>query len=297
MTQRADHMKGKIEMERKYALLGETLKHTMSPPIHKALFDLKGRDFTYEIVEVTPGELPEKAKYLNSLAGYNITIPHKMGIISHIDRLDDTAKRYNSVNCVDNKDGVLTGYNTDCVGFLETIRAMRVHLDGKVLLVGCGGVGRMMAIEAALAGAELNIAVLQSDIPLAEKAAAEIREMKPDAAVSILDIGNIGTTAHFDLLMNATPVGMYPKTDACPVPDSVIECSDAVFDVIYNPGETQLLKKARTLGKRCSGGMAMLVWQAVRAHEIWDGDSYTDDEVQSIIDEMQAQVDELFPLG
>ncbi|MCR5122433.1 MAG: shikimate dehydrogenase [Ruminococcus sp.] len=282
-------------MERKYALLGETLGHTMSPPIHKALFDLKGRSFSYELIEVPPAELSAKKPYLDSLAGYNITIPHKMGIIPLTDKLDETAKRYNSVNCVDNKDDASTGFNTDCVGFLETIRAMNVHLDGKVLLIGCGGVGRMMAIEAALAGAELNIAVLESDIPLAEKAAAEIREMKPDAAISILNIAKIGETAHFDLLMNATPVGMYPKINACPVPDSVIASADAVFDVIYNPGETQLIKKAKALGKKTSGGMAMLVWQAVRAHEIWDGDTYTDSEVDSIIREMQAEVERLFP--
>ncbi len=282
-------------MERKYALLGETLGHTMSPPIHKALFDLKGRSFSYEIIEVPPAELAAKKPYLDSLAGYNITIPHKMGIIPLTDKLDDTAKRYNSVNCVDNKDGVSTGYNTDCVGFLETIRAMNVHLDGKVLLVGCGGVGRMMAIEAALSGAELNIAVLESDIPLAQKAAEEIRAMRPDAAISILNIANIGETAHFDLLMNATPVGMYPKINACPVPDSVIAAADAVFDVIYNPGETQLIKKAKALGKKTSGGMAMLVWQAVKAHEIWDGDTYTDSEAEGIIREMQAELERLFP--
>ena len=282
-------------MERKYALLGETLGHTMSPPIHKALFELRGREFSYELIEIPSSELADRKAQLDQLAGYNITIPHKMGIIPLIDRLDDTAKRYNSVNCVDNKDGSSAGYNTDCVGFLESIRAMRVHLDGKVLLIGCGGVGRMMAIEAALAGAELNIAVLESDIPLAEKAACEIRAMKPDAAISILDIRKIGSTAHFDLLMNATPVGMYPKINACPVPDEVIAASDAVFDVIYNPGETQLLKKARALGKKTCGGMAMLVWQAVKAHEIWDGDSYTDEEVQKIIAEMQAEVERDFP--
>jgi shikimate dehydrogenase len=218
-----------------------------------------------------------------------------MGIIGQIDKLDETARRYNSVNCVDNKDGVSTGFNTDCVGFLETIRSMNVHMDGKVLLIGCGGVGRMMAIEAALAGAELNIAVLDSDIPLAEKAAEEIRLMKPDAPISILNIAKIGATAHFDLLMNATPVGMYPKINACPVPDEVIAAADAVFDVIYNPGETQLIKKAKALGKKTSGGMAMLVWQAVKAHEIWDGDTYTDDEVRSIIAEMQAEVERRFP--
>jgi shikimate dehydrogenase len=283
-------------MTRKYAILGETLKHTMSPPIHKALFELRGRDFSYEIVEVSPEQLADKAAYLNSLAGYNVTIPHKMGIIDKIDKLDSTAKRYNSVNCVDNKDGVLTGYNTDCVGFLETIRAMNVNFGGRVLLIGCGGVGRMMAIEAALAGAELNIAVLESDMPLAVQAEKEIKEIKPDAKINIVLNTEIDVSARYDLLMNACPVGMYPKVNACPTTDEVIAACDAVFDVIYNPGETLLLKKAKALGKKTSGGMAMLVWQAVKAHEIWDGDKYTDEEVADIIKEMQLEVDRDFPI-
>lgn len=283
-------------MERKYAILGETLRHTMSPPIHKALFELRGREFSYEIVEVSPEGLADKAAYLNSLAGYNITIPHKIGIMEHIDKLDETAKRYNSVNCVDNKDGVLTGYNTDCVGFLETIRAMNVNFGGNVLLIGCGGVGRMMAIEAALAGAELTIAVLESDMPLAVQAEKEIRAIKSDAKVNIVLNTVIDANIRYDLLMNACPVGMYPKVNACPVPEEVIAASDAVFDVIYNPGETMLLKKAKEMGKKTAGGMAMLVWQAVKAHEIWDNDKYTDEEVAAIIKEMQLEVDRDFPV-
>lgn len=283
-------------MERKYALLGESLKHTMSPPIHKRLFELKGREFSYEIVELPPEELSGRADYLKSLAGFNITIPHKIGIIEHCDALAESAKRYNSVNCVDNKDGVHTGYNTDCDGFLATIRAMDAKLGGKVLLIGCGGVGRMMAIEAALAGAELYIAVLESDMPLAKQAEKEILAMKSDAEIHIVLNTAIDTSIGYDLLMNACPVGMYPKVEGCPVSDEVIEASDAVFDVIYNPRETVLLKKARSLGKKAAGGMAMLVWQAVKAHEIWDGDSYTDDEVQAIIEEMELLVEKDFTL-
>lgn len=283
-------------MQRKYAILGESLKHTMSPPIHKALFELKGREFSYEILEMTPEELETNADRLDEFSGYNITIPHKMGIISHLDRLDQTAERYNSVNCVDSKNGERIGYNTDCVGFLETIRAMDVKFDGKVLLIGCGGVGRMMAIEAAIAGAELTIAVLESDMPLANRVKKEIADMKPDAGVNIVLNTEIDASVHYDLLMNACPVGMYPKINACPAPDEVIAAADAVFDVIYNPGETELLKKAKALGKKTSGGMAMLVWQAVKAHEIWDNDKYEDEEVRKIIGEMQLQVDRDFPL-
>ena len=279
---------------RKYALLGETLKHTMSPPIHQRLFELKGRAFHYELVEIKPEELEANADYLKSLNGFNITIPHKIGIIKYCDELAESAKRYNSVNCVDNKNGKHTGYNTDCDGFLRTVRAMNVNFGGRVLLIGCGGVGRMMAIEAALAGADLNIAVLESDIPLAVQVEKEIKAMKSDAKVTIVLNTKIDTSVRYDLLMNACPVGMYPKVEGCPVPDEVIAASEAVFDVIYNPRETVLMKKARAAGKKAAGGMAMLVWQAVSAHEIWDGDTYTDEEVQSIIDEMEILVEKDF---
>lgn len=281
-------------MSRKFALLGGSLKHTMSPPIHSRLFELKNREFTYEIVEADEKALEEKIDYLNSMGGYNITIPHKINIIKYIDELDESAKRYNSVNCVSNKDGKLIGYNTDCDGFLQSVRAMGAKMNGEVLLVGCGGVGRMMAIESALADGKLTIAVLESDMSLALQVKKEILEMKSDAEISVVLTSEIDKSKHYDLLLNATPVGMYPKVEGCPVVDDVIENSDAVFDVIYNPRETQLIKKAKAMGKTVSGGMAMLVWQAVSAHTIWDGDSYTNDEVNKIIDEMEIIVEKNF---
>lgn len=277
-------------MKRKYCILGETLKHTMSPPIHARLFELRNRDFEYEIKEIKPEDLKDSSDELNAMAGYNITIPHKVAIIDCIDKLDESAKRYNSVNCVDNKNGVLTGYNTDCDGFLETVRSMGANLSGEVLLVGCGGVGRMIAIESALAGASLNIAVLESDMPLALQVEREIKSMKADAEISIVLNTQMDERKSYDLLVNACPVGMYPKVDACPVPDEIIQRCDAVFDLVYNPGETQLMKKAREMGKKAVGGMAMLVWQAVSAHKIWDGDEYTLGEVNGIIDEMNEIV-------
>lgn len=282
---------------RNFALLGETLKHTMSPPIHKRLFEMREREFHYELVEIKPEELKDNAEYLKSLNGFNITIPHKIGIIKYCDDLAESAKRYNSVNCVDSKDGKHTGYNTDCDGFLQTIRAMNVNFGGKVLLIGCGGVGRMMAIEAALAGADLSIAVLERNMVSAANFKNEILAMKSDAKVNIVLTNHIDTSVEYDLLMNACPVGMYPNVDGCPVGDKVIEASKAVFDVIYNPRETVLMKKARALGKKAEGGMAMLVWQAVSAHEIWDGDEYTDEEVKSIIDEMEILVEKNFSQG
>lgn len=279
-------------MKRRYALLGGTLKHTMSPPIHSRLFELRGRDFEYEIVEASEEKLSDKAAYLNGLSGYNVTIPHKIGIIDYIDRLDKTAEKYHSVNCVDNKNGVLTGYNTDVDGFLRSLSANGGKLDGKVLLLGAGGVGRMMAIETCCAGGELTIAVLPDFIPQAEIVKKDILKICPDAKVEIVTFDDIHGS--FDVMINATPVGMYPNCDACVVSDKVISSVDFVFDAIYNPRETLLIKKAKSMGITAVGGMAMLVWQAVSAHEIWDGDSYTNEEVQAIIDEMELRVEKDF---
>ena len=150
-------------MSRKYAILGETLKHTMSPPIHARLFELKNREYEYEILEVKPEELKDKAEYLNSLNGYNITIPHKIGIIDYTDELDQSAKRYHSVNCVDNKNGRHVGYNTDCDGFLRTVRAMNIDFTGKILLIGCGGVGRMREVCGAMCGAAMVAGMVYGD--------------------------------------------------------------------------------------------------------------------------------------
>ena len=277
-------------MSRKYAILGETLKHTMSPPIHARLFELKNREFEYEILEVKPEDLKAKSEYLNSLNGYNITIPHKIGIIDYTDELDQSAKRYHSVNCVDNKNGKHVGYNTDCDGFLRTVRAMNIDFAGKILLIGCGGVGRMIAIETALHGGEITHAVIPQDLKTAQVLMAEILAKCSDASVKIADIATLEDS--FDLLINATPVGMFPKVDACAVSDSVIENSLTVFDVIYNPTETLLMKKARALGKTAVGGASMLVYQAVKAHEIWYGGKFAAEDISKIILDVENAVNE-----
>ena len=269
----------------KYAVLGYPLKHTMSPPIHKRLFELEGKAAEYEICECPPEELTNRLDYLNSLGGYNITIPFKVDIIQHIDQLDDSARRYNSVNCVVNRDGIRTGYNTDCYGFLRSLEAGGASLDGKVLQIGCGGVGRMMAIEAALHGADLTIVALPEFVKGAEDTAAEAVKLNPGAQIKVITHEQI--SGDFDLLVNASPVGMFPKVDECPVTEQVIKSCKSVFDVIYNPNVTQLMAAAEKNGIKAIGGMAMLVWQAVVAHEIWSGAKYRDEDIEQLIRDME----------
>ena len=272
----------------KYAILGYPLKHTMSPPIHKRVFELEGKTAEYEICELPPEELSEKADYLNSLGGYNITIPFKVDIIKYLDELDESAKRYNSVNCVVNRDGKNIGFNTDCYGFLRSLEAEGMSLSGKVLQIGCGGVGRMMAIEAALHGADLTIVSLPEFIKGAEEAAAEAKKLAPNAKIKVITHEQI--SGEFDLLVNASPVGMFPKTEECPVTEDVVKSCKNVFEVIYNPDVTMLMKIAEKNGIKAVGGMAMLVWQAVVAHEIWSGAKYRDEDIAELISDMRKEL-------
>lgn len=266
----------------KYTLIGHPLGHSMSPYIHARLFELSGVEASYDCTDIDPSEFSEKAEKLSELNGYNITIPYKRDIIPFADTLDETAKRYGAVNCVHNFKGKVIGYNTDCTGFLMSVKAL--SLSGKVLLIGCGGVGRMMAIEAALHGADLTIGI----IPEAAKAAAElcsqISETAPGSKVQVRDISEV--KGSFDLIINASPVGMYPNTDACAVSEELIAECGGVFDAIYNPVKTRLIQWAEKHGKPAVNGTAMLVYQAVKAHEIWNGSYYTDEQVNKIIDEV-----------
>lgn len=270
----------------KFTLIGHPLGHSMSPMIHDGLFKLKGRDCPYDLTDIAPEDLSGKTGFLRGLKGFNITIPHKVAVIDLIDEMGESAKRYNSVNCVDNKDGKLIGYNTDCDGFLLSVKNM--PLGGKVLVIGCGGVGRMIAIETIRHGGDLTIAHIPEAAEDAKKLCEEILAGYPDAKLRTVLANNI--SGSYDMLINASPVGMYPKTDACPVSDEIIENCGCCFDVIYNPVETLLVKKFRAQGKEAVGGAAMLVYQAVKAHEIWDGDLYTDDEVNSIIRAVEDKV-------
>ncbi|MDE5569414.1 MAG: shikimate dehydrogenase [Ruminococcus sp.] len=276
----------------KYGLIGHPLGHSMSPLIHEKLFALSGiTDYSYELIDIAPENLAENADMLRELRGFNITIPHKMAVIPMTNELDESALRYNSVNCISNDNGIMTGYNTDCFGFVLSAENENLPLDKKVLLLGCGGVGRMIAIESALHGAELTIAVIPQDIKTAELAMAEILDKCDNASVKICLISEI--EGNFDLLVNATPVGMYPKCDACAVSDEIIENCANVFDVIYNPVETLLMKKARAMGKKAVGGAAMLVYQAVKAHEIWYGGKFDVADINVIIKAVEDEVSKM----
>lgn len=265
-----------------FGLLGHPLGHSMSPFIHQALFALSGRPQPYALHDVAPEDLKAQVPKLLAGQGFNITIPYKVEIIPFLTQLSEKAGLYQSVNTVEIKDGRYIGHNTDVDGFLHGIRSLGVELSqGPVLMLGSGGVANMIATEVVLAGSPLTIAVRKEDVKQAAALKERLLKIKPEAEITtcLLDEPN----GSYRLLVNATPVGMYPNTQSCPVTPDIIRQAEAVFDLVYNPFETQLVQTAKSLGLPAGGGLSMLVWQAAVAHEIWFGDSFTDQQIQQVI--------------
>ena len=266
--------------KKKYAVIGHPIGHTMSPFIHNRLFALAGIDADYSVMDIAPEDLGTQFKeVLRNLDGFSITIPHKQHIIGYLDELDKKAGLYGSVNTVQNGEGSI-GYTTDPDGFLKALESAEIPLRGRVVILGTGGVARTMAYEAAKAGCNLTIAVRPDDLPAVACLAGELSINVESAHVDTCMLDRIEDG--IDLLINATPVGMYPNAEACPVSDEIIKSSKYIFDAVYNPLETQLLKKAEAFGIKALGGISMLVWQAVVSHEIWNGSVYDRKDIEQL---------------
>lgn len=268
-----------------YALIGFPLGHSLSPQIHERLFALSGAQADYRLLTVSPEELPSRMPELRELSGFNVTIPHKQAVIPFLDGLSERARLYDAVNTVRAENGRLIGHNTDCDGFLYTMRSHKIALDTDVCVLGAGGVGRMFAIECARRGASVTVAARTQSLDKARALSVEMLG-KTGRSARIADLAEI--PGQFGLVINATPVGMYPHTEESPVPDAFLERTEAVFDCIYNPAETALLRAARALGKPCAGGMDMLVWQAAAAQQIWLGVQFAESDIQRVIAEMNG---------
>lgn len=266
--------------KKKYAVIGHPIGHTMSPFIHKRLFSLAGIDAEYSVYDVPPEELKDTfEKELSKLNGFNITIPHKQSIIPFLDYLDPKAKLYGSVNTFFNDNGNFRGYTTDPDGFLMALKSAGIPFEGRTVILGCGGVARTMAYEAVLAKNDLTLAVRPDDLTMADDLKKELNALDGNN-VKVCKISDL--QGNIDVLINATPVGMFPHEENCPVSDEVIKNSKSVFDAIYNPLETKLIKKAKDNGALAVGGMSMLVWQAVVAQTKWNDVAFDKNDIDKL---------------
>ncbi len=265
---------------KKYAVIGHPIGHSLSPFIHKELFLLDHIDAEYIALDIENLDESYETKLL-TLDGYNVTIPHKIDIITKLDKISDKARLCNSVNTVKNDD-VAHGFTTDGYGFVSAVKAKcNGALPKDVLIFGYGGAARAIAFECLQNGCNVSFAVRKKSIGNCEQLADEIFE-KLNVKTEVFDLDFIDENKCFSLLVNATPVGMHPHVDGCVASDEIIKKCDAVFDAVYNPLETKLLKKAKEFNKNAFGSIDMLVYQAAKAHQLWVGATYTDEQLQKI---------------
>lgn len=276
---------------KKFAVIGYPLGHTMSPFIHKKLFELSGIDATYEAFETHPDLLKDRVEFLKGYDGFNITIPHKETIINLIDSLGESAKIYNAVNTVCNKNGLLTGHSTDAAGFTSALQIEDIPLSGSVLILGSGGVARTIATECALHNCSVTFAVRDADLKRAKELAFDLKERFTTAAdvISLEDVDG-----SYDIAVNGTPLGMYPNENSSALSREQMKNITYFFDAVYNPEETLFIKTARSLGKKAVSGMGMLVMQAANAHRYWYGAAFKNEDMKNLITLSNQEMRRLF---
>lgn len=256
------------------AVIGNPIGHSLSPQIHNAAFAELGLNYAYVAFEVE--DVPAAIQGVRALgiAGLSVTIPHKVATMLEVDEVDPVAQDIGCVNTVVNHDGILSGYNTDGFGALNALLAAGCDLDGRsVLILGSGGAARAIAITLAhkcLLEKMTILGVIEEERSiLAEQAQSQtcFAVEHGDLTAEILE----ETLPQHDVLIHCTPVGMYPKTTETVVPESLLRPELWVFDVVYNPFETTLLKQAKARGCQVVPGVEMFVRQAVTQFELWTG--------------------------
>jgi shikimate dehydrogenase len=259
-------------------IIGYPIKHSMSPKMHNSAFRALGLDYRYEAAQVEPDHL---ANFLNQImkrpdvSGASVTIPHKIAVMDELDDIDREAADIGAVNTIVNVKGTLKGYNTDGFGALRALNeSMGDISDKRVVLLGAGGAARAVAYR--IVQEAVAVTILNRTPQRAAELAKYLREksMKHDVEVSAspLDDEHLSRVmGETDLLINATPVGMHPNIDETPVPKHILHSQLMVFDLVYNPLRTRLLREADEKGAQTLGGVEMLVYQGVEAFRLWTG--------------------------
>jgi len=257
-------------MSKIFAIIGDPIDHSLSPNIHSAAFRELNLDCSYIAYRIPREELEEGIESLKKIKidGFNVTIPHKVEMMKYLDVLDESCKIIGAVNTVSNKDGILTGYNTDMEGFLEPFKKRNLKLkDLKILLLGSGGAARAIVVGLAKEQVQ-SITIANRTLDNADKIAKFSKDL--GVVAHSTKIESVGDTAkNYDVIINATPIGL--KNESCPISLEGINSKTIVYDIVYMPLNTDFLKKAKEKGATLIYGYEMLLGQAVRAFEIWHG--------------------------
>ena len=264
-------------MHKIVGLVGYPLGHSLSPAMQNAAFKALNLDWEYVPFEVLPKDLSEAIRGMRALhiAGFNVTIPHKEAILPMLDEVTQLARIIGAVNTIKNQEGLLVGYNTDGPGFMDSLkdRAKLNPKGKKVVILGAGGAARAVSVMLAEAGIKsLSITDIQ------EKKAEEL--ISYVSSYFEIEGESLGANhprlqaalANADLLVNASPIGMYPKINESPLPDDIkLPENLLVYDLVYNPAETKLIKSAKSFGCKTFSGLDMLIRQGAMAFALWTG--------------------------
>ena len=258
-----------------FGILGWPIGHSLSPKMHTAAFKKSGfKNYNYIPLPVQPGKLMLAVDGLKGLEfrGCNVTIPHKTAILKHLDAIDADAMIIGAVNTVVNDGGMLTGYNTDVTGFLAALsNANFLPEECNAVILGAGGAAR--AILWGLCKRRAGLITIGARNPHKAKVLAD--DFAPYGEIETMDwmsedFKEVMQTA--DILINTTPLGMFPNVDAMPPVDiSLLPEGALVYDIVYNPSETKLLKTARELGYPTLNGLSMLLLQGKESYRLFTG--------------------------
>ena len=266
-------------MGKRIGIIGFPIGHSISPVFQQAALDYCALDATYSAWEVHPELLPEFVAGLRSpdTMGINVTVPHKEAILAHLDHIDDWAHAAGAVNTIVNHNGLLTGYNTDGGGFLKALEEHdHFSSNGRsVLILGAGGAAKGVALALVRRGVA-RMTIANRTLARAEQLAKLVEDQGLHVeAIPLLDRGQalVDASARCDLLVNCTTMGMKHGPDelGTPLLAQHIPPETLVYDLVYNPPETPLLREATRAGAATLGGLPMLVYQGAASFELWTG--------------------------
>lgn len=258
-------------------VIGWPVEHSLSPMMHNAAFAALSLDFVYVPLPVKPDFVDQALQGLAALnfVGANVTVPHKQAVMRYMDELSDAARLTGAVNTIHIHNGKFYGYNTDAIGFLNSLKEANCNPKGlRVAVLGAGGAAR--AVVYALArGHAHSVIVLNRTAQRAAFLVDDLDDLFPNSSLSfeaLTDQALAALDGAVDLVVNTTSVGMYPRVDACPWPAGVPIPRNVTFcDLVYNPLETVFLRRARAAGAAVIDGLGMLVHQGAFAFEKWTG--------------------------
>jgi len=266
-----NHFIRKTRLPLKFGLIGKPVEHSLSPLMMNTVFNELKINAIYVAFEVDESQFQDAIKGLSALkfSGFNVTIPYKEKIIEFCDSIGKKASIVNAVNTVKIIDGeCLKCYNTDGDGVVATFKRRGIDTKGmETLIIGAGGAAKSLIIAFDMLGIK-KIFILNRTKTRALML-AKLLQSRIDAKIVILDGEIENIIEEVDIIANATPVGMYPNIHECPLPETFILKDHIVFDVVYNPIETKLLKLARKKGAVAVSGVDMLVYQGAAAVRIW----------------------------